>query len=81
VTRSTAATATGGCPCQFNAPPTHGYCQALLGFAVREGHYGSTRLDGVRFAVAASWPGAIHQGGGTMQFAFDEAPPPRNARR
>ena len=62
-----------GCPCQFNALPTHGYCQALLGFAVREGHYGSTRLDGVRFAVAASWPGAIHQGGGTMQFAFDES--------
>lgn len=62
-----------GCPCQFNALPTHGYCQALIGFAVREGHYGSTRLDGVRFAVAASWPGAIHQGGGTMQFAFDES--------
>lgn len=62
-----------GCPCQFNALPTHGYCQALIGFAVGEGHYGSTRLDGVRFAVAAAWPGAIHQGGGTMQFAFDAA--------
>ncbi|MFZ5492476.1 MAG: DUF1326 domain-containing protein [Pseudomonadota bacterium] len=65
-----------GCPCQFNALPTHGYCQALIGFAVREGHYGSTRLDGVRFAVAAAWPGAIHQGGGTMQFAFDESTTP-----
>lgn len=65
-----------GCPCQFNALPTHGYCQALIGFAVREGHYGSTRLDGVRFAVAASWPGAIHQGGGTMQLAFDESTTP-----
>ena len=65
-----------GCPCQFNALPTHGYCQALLGFAVREGHYGSTRLDGVRFAVAASWPGAIHHGGGTLQFAFDESTTP-----
>ena len=60
-----------GCPCQFNALPTHGFCQALIGFDVRNGHYGNTPLAGVRFAVAAAWPGPIHQGGGVMQAAFD----------
>lgn len=65
-----------GCPCQFNATPTHGFCQALIGFAVTEGHYGDTSLAGVRFALAAAWPGPIHKGGGTMQFAFDAATSP-----
>jgi len=27
-----------GCPCQFNAPPTHGHCQYITGFQIDEGH-------------------------------------------
>src|ERR1051326_4437636 len=34
-----------GCPCQFNAPPTHGDCKAIVGFQIDEGSPGSTRLD------------------------------------
>src|SRR5688572_6178202 len=38
-----------GCPCQFNALPTHGRCEAVTAVRIREGHYGPTKLDGVTF--------------------------------
>lgn len=28
-----------GCPCQFNALPTHGYCCAVSGFEFDEGRF------------------------------------------
>jgi hypothetical protein len=61
-----------GCPCQFNALPTHGRCEGFGGFQVREGYFGTTRLDGVRFAWLLSWPGPIHEGNGTRQVIIDE---------
>jgi hypothetical protein len=61
-----------GCPCQFNALPTHGNCRALIGYQIDAGHYGDIRLDGLRAALIASWPGPIHEGKGTMQAIVDE---------
>ena len=60
-----------GCPCQFNAPPTHGDCQAVAAYAIEEGHHGEVRLDGLRAALFARWPRAIHQGGGEVQAVID----------
>lgn len=60
-----------GCPCQFNAAPTHGRCEALVGFAVRQGHYGDVSLDGIRFAKILQWPGPLHEGNGTQQIVVD----------
>src|SRR6266540_1613755 len=60
-----------GCPCQFNAPPTHGGCHGIAGFRIRKGHFGATSLDGVRFAHILVWPGRIDLGGGTMQLILD----------
>lgn len=65
-----------GCPCQFNANPTQGNCHAVIGVQIREGHFGDTRLDGVRFAEIVSWPGPIHEGDGTVQLVLDEAATP-----
>jgi hypothetical protein len=31
-----------GCPCQFNALPTQGKCEAVLCFQVQEGHHGNS---------------------------------------
>jgi hypothetical protein len=39
-----------GCPCQFNARPTHGRCEGLAAVQIYDGHVGDMRLDGVRFA-------------------------------
>src|SRR5947207_15943741 len=61
-----------GCPCQFNALPTHGHCQAVLGFQIDNGYFGDTKLDGLRAAGIYKWPGAIHQGNGTIQLIVDE---------
>jgi hypothetical protein len=61
-----------GCPCQFNALPTHGRCEAFMAVRIREGHYGATKLDGVTFAAAYWWPGAVHEGHGIVQLVIDE---------
>ena len=60
-----------GCPCQFNSLPTHGNCEAAVGFIVKKGHFGDVRLDGARFALTAKWPGPIHLGNGTIQLIVD----------
>ena len=61
-----------GCPCQFVALPTDGTCRAVVGWRVDEGHFGDTQLDGLTAATLYSWPGAVHQGNGTMQVIVDE---------
>lgn len=61
-----------GCPCQFNAPPTYGNCEAVTCMEVSEGHYGDTKLDGLRFGGVFSWPKAIHEGNGKVQPFVDE---------
>ncbi len=61
-----------GCTCQFNALPTHGNCQYVLFARIDDGHYGDTRLDGLRFAVVGKFPGAVHEGNGTQQLIIEE---------
>lgn len=62
-----------GCPCQFNALPTHGNCKAVVGMQIDQGHHGDTKLDGVRFAGIFRWPGAIHEGKGEAAVVIDES--------
>ncbi len=61
-----------GCPCQFNALPTHGYCEAVTAMQIDEGIHGNTRLDGLRFVGIFRWPGAIHEGKGEAAVVIDE---------
>ena len=53
-----------GCPCQFNALPTHGNCWATVGIQIDEGHHDATPLGGLRLAGIFRWPRAIHEGNG-----------------
>ncbi len=62
-----------GCPCQFNALPTDGTCRAAVGYQIDEGHFGDVKLDGLRAAGLYTWPGAVHEGNGTMQLIVDES--------
>jgi len=65
-----------GCPCNFSGYPTDGHCEALVGYHVRQGRYGRTKLDGLSVIYAAAWPRAIHQGGGTLRlYVSAEASP------
>jgi hypothetical protein len=54
-----------GCPCQFNALPTHGHCRAISFTEIERGYFGATDLAGLRLAFAAIWPGPVHEGNGT----------------
>jgi hypothetical protein len=65
-----------GCPCQFNALPTHGNCQAVAAMQIDTGHHGSTRLDGLKFVGIFRWPGAIHEGKGEAAVVIDERASP-----
>ena len=60
-----------GCPCQFNALPTHGFCEAMGGIAIERGHYGDVSLDGLRIGFVFHWPGPIHEGRGSCEAAVD----------
>ncbi len=62
-----------GCPCQFNALPSHGFCCAVVGFRIDEGYYGDVRLDGLKWIMLAHWPGPIHEGNGKWQMVIDES--------
>jgi hypothetical protein len=65
-----------GCPCQFNALPTHGNCAAVVGIQIDKGQHGETSLDGLRLAGIFSWPGPIHLGNGQAQPLVDERASP-----
>lgn len=55
-----------GCPCQFNALPTTGSCHATVAMHIDKGHHGAVKLDGLRWAIVARWPGPIHLGKGEV---------------
>ncbi len=61
-----------GCPCQFNALPTYGNCEAMAAFQINEGFFGETRLDGLRAVGIMWWPGPIHEGSGKAFMIIDE---------
>ncbi|KVZ44244.1 DUF1326 domain-containing protein [Burkholderia ubonensis] len=65
-----------GCPCQFSAPPTNGFCEAMGAISIGSGRYGDVRLDGVNLAVVFQWPGPIHEGKGKCQPIVDERASP-----
>jgi hypothetical protein len=60
-----------GCPCQFNANPTHGNCEGIAGYHIKTGNYGTVKLDGLNMALIASWPGPLHEGRGKASYYID----------
>ena len=62
-----------GCNCQFNGLPDKGHCHAVAGIQIDAGHYGKTKLDGLRIAAIFKWPGAIHEGNGEAIAFVDES--------
>ncbi len=61
-----------GCPCQFNAPSTHGFCQAIVAGHIDEGYFNEIRLDGLNFVLLLQWPGEIAEGNGKQQAIIEE---------
>ena len=61
-----------GCPCQFNALPTHGNCEAVVGLDITKGFFGDVKLDGLKAVGVMKWPGPIHMGKGQAFLIVDE---------
>ena len=60
-----------GCGCQFNAPSTHGFCEALGTGHIEEGYFNDIRLDGLNYVMLLKWPGEVAQGNGAQQVLID----------
>ena len=65
-----------GCNCQFGGGPNEGACEFLMGLDITDGHFGDVDLTGMRVAVAAKYPGAIHEGNGHVALFVDETARP-----
>ncbi len=65
-----------GCPCEFNARPTHETCEGLEAHKIDEGYFGPVRLDGLIIGARYRWPGPVHEGGGIAQGFVDERATP-----
>ncbi|MCH7734713.1 MAG: DUF1326 domain-containing protein [Chloroflexi bacterium] len=61
-----------GCPCEFEAPPTTGFCDGIGAYKIKKGNHGDVSLDGLGFAFALHSPKAIHEGNLTVVLIFDE---------
>jgi hypothetical protein len=61
-----------GCPCNFNARPSRGYCQGGWIWVFDRAHVDDVQLDGLGAALFAKWPGAIHEGGGQAACYVDD---------
>lgn len=60
-----------GCGCQFAGYPDRGGCEFLLGFEIIDGKFGTTSLAGARGVIVCKYPGAIHEGNGTVVLFLD----------
>jgi hypothetical protein len=61
-----------GCPCEFNAPPTRLPCEGVMAMEITKGHFGKTKLDGLKVAGVYRWPGPVHEGNGTWWSVIDK---------
>lgn len=61
-----------GCPCNFNALPTTGFCEGEWTWHIREGLFDGVKLDGVNFSLVVKWPGPIHHGNGVGMLLLDD---------
>jgi hypothetical protein len=60
-----------GCPCNMNGFPTYGKCEGSIGLLVVEGEREGVDLSGAKVAASVKWPGAIHEGNGSMAVFID----------
>jgi hypothetical protein len=65
-----------GCPCNFDARPTKGFCEGGYTVAVREGRFGDTTLDGLKTVWLGHSPGPLHEGNVTSLIVIDEESSP-----
>ena len=61
-----------GCPCQFGAKSTNGFCEGFGVGHIEEGYFNDTKLDGLNWVAIGKFPGEIAEGNGHLQAIIDE---------
>ena len=47
------------CPCSWAQPPDDGYCEGILVWHIRKGHYGKVTLDGLNVVMVGAFKGNV----------------------
>jgi hypothetical protein len=50
------------CPCTFAQPPDNGFCESVLFWHIKKGHYGDVVLDDLAFVRVGRWDGDLWSG-------------------
>ena len=61
-----------GCPCEFGSDPTPGFCEGIMGWIIRQGYYGETRLDGLAAVTVVRLEGSILERNREIGFILEE---------
>ena len=65
-----------GCPCEFEAPPSKGFCEGTGAWRILRGQCGDVKLDGLGLAFVVRTPAAMHLGNATVGLFIDERATP-----
>ena len=61
------------CPCDtIGFPHPEKGCKGMAGMRIEQGNFGGVKLDGLSWIVVYSWPGALHEGNGSVQPFIDK---------
>lgn len=61
------------CPCDTTGfPAPHPFCEGMAGMNIQEGSFGEVDLSGLKWVASYHWPGALHEGNGTLEAFVDE---------
>ncbi len=62
-----------GCPCNFGSDPTYGFCDGVLTWLIRKGHYGDLQITADLAVVLISWwKGNVFEKNREFGFLIDE---------
>ena len=62
------------CPCDTTGfPAPHKFCEGMAGMNIQEGHFDGVDLSGLKWVASYHWPGALHEGNGTLEAFVDES--------
>ena len=60
------------CPCIFLAPPTEGFCEALVGWHIEKGHLDDVELNDLKVSAWLHSPGSLTDGNWRLALYIDE---------
>lgn len=70
-----------GCPCNFDAPLTNGWCEGGYTMHINEGSADGVKLDGLTFSILGHSPQAVHLGNATWYLLLDEKATPEQREK